>query len=425
MPQAGYGNDMMFDNLKMNEYTTSLSQNNYELDPEPLSLNQMMSMNNRNAGNTYETSLQFDNQVFVPRQSLFRGSTQSILTDYSDMLESIRTFDDDDDDDDIDAAVSAFDNDFKSHNPVTKPALLPQRSYGSGSFARYLRKDVRRSSSKRDSLLSIMSDITDISAALTAVQMDDVDETDEHEQAEDGKQLEAANMESTKIDGSGNRRQSVVRFSVESGQQSSLRRGGFAINEFMAPSLERGGSMSSNGSNSNHNSGGGSNSKHPAKNSQRDSNQHANNTKSSLRSNKRYTGQDMTQAAAFLAADDDKQQPTSLINSMTSSSSSALKRTSSVRFSLPPEAHFDLEKVVSEGVRMRRDTTCSASSLLRRSIMSDLTYFQDDLDDDDEDFHTSTANNNNNNDASGASPPPNPMMLWNAADSNVNSKPRL
>jgi len=368
----------------------------------------------------HEAMLAYDNDLFVPRHSMFRDSTQSILTDFSDMLASIRSFDPEADAFDDDLMIGAGTTDpltqMSSQNHLIS-GITPNMLHSNGGRSRPSIRygDMRRSSrsTKRDSLISIMSDITDISAALSAVQMEDDEENEDARQGQESKIGEGGS--------NGKRRQSVVRFNVDA-VKSSSRRGGFAINEFMAQDVTAVGGKKDL----------------PRRES------------SLLRSNSRYTAQDINQAASSEFINDTQAwnlmqqaqqlQMGSFIGSKGSGSARGSLRSSSVRFSLPAQEHFDLTKIVNADgrgsfynalgpgqrgsfvVNQRRDT---ASSLLRRSVLSNLTAMdmsflnEEDLSDDENDFGDHLVTRDDSDEVNTSGHFANPMMVWNAADSNV------
>ena len=141
---------------------------------------------------------------FRTRQSMFRGSNLSALTDYSDMLGSIKTFDfgdfdDFDDFDQFDPVNMTLAGDQQPLGSLSEMQWTAMRSYSRGS----------RNTSQRDSLHSILSGMTDISVALSSIQMED-----------------------DIAEGEGVRRQSVR---YEAGDQPVFRRSGFALSEFFKP----------------------------------------------------------------------------------------------------------------------------------------------------------------------------------------------
>jgi hypothetical protein len=390
-----------------------------DIEPDPIPFGSAHALQVRRASQKaeapHEASLIYDNHRFVPRHSMFRGSGQSILTDYSDMLDDIRSFDPDEDafDDDLMNITAGMDPLPSSNNLVVSGLeTINDKLGGRSRYPSFFYGDRRKSSSrssKRDSLMSILSDITDISAALNAVQMEDAED---EEAQKDGK--------------IGPRRQSV-RFSAA--EKESSRRGGFAINEFMAQDVNESCGKGASADDMGRQLGG--------MTQQR-------NSSSLRRANAKYKGQDMSQAAAFLNDANSAAQGASPLQGSgfgpvppggaKGSPGRASQRTSSVRFSLPPQDHFDLNKIVNADGRgsfcngagisqrgsfaaQRRDT---ASSLLRRSILSNFTVGEmsflneEELSDDDNDFGgVGGVPNNAGNQFD------NPMMIWNAADTNV------
>ena len=284
-------------------------------------------------------------QKFQPRQSMFRGSTHSTLTDYSDMLESIHSFDIDEDSgfDHINATLVGGDqNQVDAISGIPTSALRSSYRFSRGS---------RRTN--RDSARSILSDITDISAALRAIQMEEDDF--------------ATFGEGDPSSGNTFRRQSV-RFEMD--QQPALRRGGFAIDEFLHPLIK---------------------------------------------ANSTYTGDgDVEDDFSPAVPNGDAADHVGMDISRAS-----LKSRASVRFSLPSSSHVDFDDFISSDRELangRRPShgmrfgslRGSASSLLRRSVLSNISMLTESA------GYLESTDENEDEEIDG-----NSTMLWNAADTNA------